>query len=315
MRVRVLDLDGSVLAQPELLRRCVTAVHDLRRWGPRIRLSCRFRSYCRFQAALEKALAYEPAIAPYVTFYGSGDFHHVTLALLRRIRTPFNLLVVDNHPDWMRGVPLLHCGTWLHHAASLPQVRRVFHVGGDVDFDNAYRWLAPWSQLADGKIKVMPAIRRYTKGKWAGIRHDPLRPDRQMPAVSHRVLKLLRNDLDDLARWPLYVSLDKDVLTAADAVVNWDSGHLRTQELEAVLQGFLTACNGNLIGMDVTGDWSPVNVRGLYRRYLDRVEHPVMKVDFRAAARRNEDLNLRLLSFVLERTSARRFDAERTTVA
>jgi len=129
------------------------------------------------------------------------------------------------------------------------------------------------------------------------------------------VLKLLRHDLDDLARWPLYVSLDKDVLTAADAVVNWDSGHLRTQEVEAVLQGFFTASHGNLIGMDVTGDWSPVNVRGLYRRCLDRVEHPAMKVDSRAAARRNQDINLRLLSFVLDRTSARRFGTERTTVA
>jgi arginase family enzyme len=315
MRVRLFDLDGSVTSQPELLHRCGRAVHDLRRWGPRIRLSCRFRSFYRFQAALEKALAREPATTPYVTFYGSGDFHHVSFALARRIRTPFNLLVLDNHPDWMRGVPVLHCGTWLHHAAQLPQVRRIFHVGGDVDFDNAYRWLAPWPQLAAGKIRVIPALRRYTKGKWAGIRHEPLRPDRQTQAVSHRVLKLLRNDLEDLARWPLYISLDKDVLSAADAVVNWDSGLLRTQEVEAVLQGFITASHGNLVGMDVTGDWSPVNVRGIYRRWLDRMEHPVLRVDSWAAARRNEDLNLRLLAFVLERASVRRLASEQTTVA
>jgi hypothetical protein len=315
MRVRLLDLDGGVSSQPELFRRCAAAVHDLRRWGPRIRLSCRFRSYYRFQAALAKALAHEPPTDPYITFYGSGDFHHVSLALARRIRTPFNLLVVDNHPDWMHGVPVLHCGTWLAHAARLPQVRRVFHVGGDVDFDNAYRWLAPWLQIAAGKIKVIPAIRRYTKGKWSGIRHEPLRPDRHTPAVSHRVLKLLRHDLDELNRWPLYISLDKDVLTAADAVVNWDSGRLQVAEVEAVLQAFLTASQGKLIGMDVVGDWSPVRVRGLYRKYLDWAEHPVLSVDPRAATRRNEELNLRLLAFILERTSARHYAAERISVA
>jgi arginase family enzyme len=257
----------------------------------------------------------EPPTDRCITFYGSGDFHHVTLALARRIRTPFNLLVVDNHPDWMRGVPVLHCGTWLSHAARLPQVRRVFHVGGDVDFDNAYRWLAPWPQLAAGKIKVIPAIRRYTRGRWAGVRQEPLRPARRISAVSHRVLKLLRNDLQDLARWPVYISLDKDVLTAADAVVNWDSGNLHIVEVEAVLQAFLTASQGNLIGMDVVGDWSPVRVKGHFRRYLDWAEHPVLSIDPGAATRCNEALNLRLLSFVLERTSARHYSAERITVA
>ena len=99
--------------------------------------------------------AVETPDEPTLTFYGSGDFHHVSLALVRRRRAPFNLLVLDNHPDWMRGVPFLHCGTWLYHAARLPQVRRIFHVGGDVDFDNVYRWLAPWPLLHAGKIVTL----------------------------------------------------------------------------------------------------------------------------------------------------------------
>ena len=62
---------------------------------------------------------------------------------------PFNLLVLDKHPDWMRGIPFLHCGTWLHHALQLPTLNRVIHCGGDLDFDNAYRWLAPWREIKD----------------------------------------------------------------------------------------------------------------------------------------------------------------------
>src|SRR5262249_54857056 len=141
-------------------------VTPLREWGPRVRLACRFGVFRRFEQELATRLASEAAPAkkgtgplesqvpspfsPAVTLYGSGDFHHVSLALVRRLKEPCNLLVLDNHPDWMRAVPLLHCGTWLYHAARLPQVRRVFHAGGDVDFDNAYRRLAPWPELRSG---------------------------------------------------------------------------------------------------------------------------------------------------------------------
>ena len=166
MDVRILNLDGALTAQ-ETLVRGLQVVDGARAWGPRIRLGCGFGHFRRFEHALSEQLGGDTDAEPHLTFYGSGDFHHVSLALLRRLREPFNLLVLDNHPDWMRGVPFLHCGTWLRHASRLPLVRRVFHVGGDVDFDNAYRWLAPWRQLCDGRITVFPAFRRFRRGAWA----------------------------------------------------------------------------------------------------------------------------------------------------
>ena len=130
-------------------------------WGPRIRLGCSFGRFRRFEKSLTDRLGRRPDDGPRLTFVGSGDFHHVSLALVRRLTTPFNLLVIDNHPDWMRCVPVMHCGTWLWHAYRLPNVRHIYHVGGDVDFDNAYRYLAPWSALKKGRIVVLPAVRSY----------------------------------------------------------------------------------------------------------------------------------------------------------
>src|SRR5436305_11448995 len=153
MPVRILDLDGGLLRQRRLCRlagRCL----DLAGWGPRLRLACSWASFERFECALARLLGGTRDVGPQVTFVGSGDFHHVSLALVRRLARPCNLLVLDNHPDWMRGVPVLHCGTWLRHAARLPQVARVYHVGGEVDFDNGYRWMAPWPDLYSGKITV-----------------------------------------------------------------------------------------------------------------------------------------------------------------
>src|ERR1700737_4472928 len=110
MRLRLLDLDGSVSSQSALSKSVDTATHDLRSWGPKIRMSCSFGSFERFEAALATALGDASAGSPALTFYGSGDFHHVSLALVRRIQTPFNLLGLDKHPAWMGGVPVLHWG-------------------------------------------------------------------------------------------------------------------------------------------------------------------------------------------------------------
>src|SRR5689334_20175229 len=104
MRVRVLDLDGSLRPQRAALGLADCDWVAARDWGPRIRLACTFRTYQRFRDRLASSLAPD---GPAITLYGSGDFHHVTLALLERINGPFNLLVLDKHPDWMRGIPLL----------------------------------------------------------------------------------------------------------------------------------------------------------------------------------------------------------------
>jgi hypothetical protein len=163
MDVRILDLDGGLAGQTALWRGRPTLA-SAQDWGPRIRLACSFRRYRAFERALAERLGGEADEAPALTFYGSGDFHHVSLALLRRLRGPFNLLLLDNHPDWMRRIPFVHCGAWLSHALELPGLRRVFHVGGEVDFDNGWRWLAPWGHLRARKIVMFPAVRRFAGG-------------------------------------------------------------------------------------------------------------------------------------------------------
>jgi hypothetical protein len=304
MDVRILDLDGSLTEQTDLLARSAPAVVPLRDWAPRLRLACRFGRFQQFQGALEDRLGVDDH--PHLTFYGSGDFHHVSLALLGRLREPFNLLVIDNHPDWMRGVPFLHCGTWVWHAARLPLANHIFHVGGDVDFDNYYRWMAPWPLLRSGRIRIFPAVRRYRRGGWSAVPSSPLRLQTRSPMPLARIEELLRPYRDELSALPLYISLDKDVLTTTEAVVNWDSGHLHLSEVEDVLRAFSDAAGGRLAGMDIVGDWSPVQVAGALRRLLDLTEHPALSVDAHQATRRNEATNLQLLERMMTLTSVRR---------
>jgi hypothetical protein len=296
MHVRILDLDGSVSAQTNLVRHTRAFVRPARDWGPLIRLGCLTSRFNAFERDLADRFGCADDSDPACTFIGSGDFHHVSLALLRRLTQPFNLLVLDKHPDWMRRIPLMHCGTWLNHAARLPLARRVFHVGGDLDFDNPWRWLAPWDLLASKRITVLPAVRRFHRGRWIGVAHQSLRPDLDCNVTRDRLEELLTPYRDDLANYPLYISVDKDVLQVADGVVNWDSGHLELSEATAVLEAFCAAAGHNLAGMDLVGDWSPVTVQGLFRRMLHWTEHPVLNVDADHACYRNEQTNLQLLA-------------------
>jgi hypothetical protein len=266
--LRILDLDGSLLPQADVFVDLATSWIPAGDWAPRIRLACPFWTFQRFQSWLETALSNSDAN---VTLYGSGDFHHVTLSLLRRIREPFNLLVLDKHPDWMKGIPFLHCGTWLCHALRLKNLVRVFHCGGEMDFDNAYRWLAPWPELRSGRIVIFPACRRFARGAWAEVAVHPLLIGRPTADILDDALEDYRGEL---AARPLYVSIDKDVLVAEDAAVNWDSGLLRTDDAATIIDTFLAAARGKLIGADLLGDWSPIRLGHLLNRICNRLDHP-----------------------------------------
>ncbi|MGA2705530.1 MAG: hypothetical protein ABSH35_31165 [Isosphaeraceae bacterium] len=290
LNLRVLDLDGSLTAQSSLFPPEAAAWVPARLWGPQIRLACTFGTFERFRRWLDGALE---TVDPGVTLYGSGDFHHVSLALLKRLPGPFNLLVLDKHPDWMRGIPFLHCGTWLRHALRLPNLNRVFHCGGELDFDNAYRWLAPWHEIKAGRVAVFPAQRQYVRGRWAGITVHPLL--REGVPLASALNDALRPFRDDLSRLPLYISIDKDVLCAEDAAVNWDSGLLRLPEAVRILETFLSASEGRLAGADVLGDWSPIELGHWLNRLCDRLDHPSPLLDEGEAAARNSRANTEIL--------------------
>jgi hypothetical protein len=299
LRIQVLDLDGSLSSQADLFAVAPAEWVPARDWGPRIRLACPFGAFARFRGWLGDAM---PDRSPGVTFYGSGDFHHVTLALLDRIREPFNLLVLDKHPDWMRGLPFLHCGTWLRHALTMPNLRRAFLCGGETDFDNAYRWLAPWPEIASGRVVVFPARRRFAGPGWARLRLQPFISEGIPPAVILQAA--LQPYLDELRRVPLYVSIDKDVLISQDAAVNWDSGLLRLKDALTALEVFLAAAEGRLAGADVLGDWSPVRLGHWLNRLCARLDHPNPRIDPADAAVRNRKANDALLRALLPITTA-----------
>ncbi len=201
MRIEILNLDDAQAGQSTLIDRS-DAVHCVQTWGPKIRMGCSFWRYRAFEEAIPSSAKSR------LTILGSGDFHHVTLALLRKLERPCHLVIIDKHPDWVRRMPIMHCGTWVAHALKLPNVRNIYHFGGDLDFDNFYRHLAPRAELRSGRIKVFPAHRQYATGDWPKIAHPPLRRNPDQPATLEELQSLLQPLAFELGQFPLYISLD-----------------------------------------------------------------------------------------------------------
>ena len=125
----------------------MNAIVPLREWEESIRFGCRMSELRQLQSVI---------VPSNVVFMGSGDFHHISHLLLDRIwnSEPFDVVVLDNHPDNMRFPFGIHCGSWVVHAARLPQIRCV-HILGITSADVSWRhaWENHLLPIVQGKIR------------------------------------------------------------------------------------------------------------------------------------------------------------------
>ena len=65
----------------------------------------------------------------------------------------------------------------------------------------------------------------------------------------------------------------QDAIVRQESVQNWNSGLLLRQEMVATLEALIELCDGNVIAVDVNGEFSPVYVQGLMRHWLHEEQH------------------------------------------
>lgn len=278
----ILDLDGST-QQLHGVDRLV-----LGEWQETLRFGCRMAALDRFEQAVAAALAERTTV-----FLGSGDFHHLSLALIRRFRgsaDPLQVVVVDNHPDNMRYPFGIHCGSWVRHAAALPFVSCV-HVLGITsdDVDSGHAWESHLRPLREGRVRYWCIGKDLGWMAGAGISGCSSHAD------GAAMIRAFRAEFER-SQGPVYLSIDKDALAAEEVRTNWDQGVLRLADLEAVI-GIL---NGRLVAADVTGDVSAYRYRGWLKRMLSALDRqPALTADVAASAQlAQQDVNRHLLEWL-----------------
>lgn len=269
----ILDIDGS-RSFPIGAERI-----DLRRWQGNLRYSASFSDLARLESLLRSSLEGKTA-----AFLGSGDFHHLTFALLRR-RTERNLhaVVFDNHPDNMIFPWGIHCGSWVYHAARLPNIRKISVIGitsGDVSGINLLQ--NHYSVLRSGKVayycfRELPAALGILS---SGAAHDARGARKRWAAWLQDTF--LKDGSD------LYLSIDKDVLCPAAARSTWDQGVMEAGELLLAVK----TLSPRVVAADIVGEPSSYAYRSPVKRFFTWLDDCAKNTEIDPAphARINQDI-------------------------
>ena len=300
MRTVILNIDDSVTRQERLVETFRPEVVDLGEIAPLLRIGCRASSYDRLLSPLDDVYGFD-GDAP-LTFTGSGDFHHVSLAIVRRIGEPFNLVVFDAHPDWIRHVPIVHCGAWIDRATRLPNLRHVYHFGVHHDIGGAWLFFAPLKRMRNGGFRVFPARASESEALCRRAPCEEIHKGEGDTAIELFISNRLSRYLDEMCRYPVYVSIDKDVFYNDEAVTNWDGGLLRVAEALKILKAIFEHPRFRPIGMDIGGDYSEAEFKGLLRKLLHLYEKDARRESsVEEAGANNEDINIKLGKLYMER--------------
>lgn len=163
-----------------------------------------------------------------IHFLDSGNYHYLSKFWAEKIESPFSFVIFDNHTDMQEASfwGLLSCGSWIRDfILSNKYVKEVCVIGPDKK--------AFWECEKEILEKVIPISREEMK---------------QGKTQWYEFLK--RNK-----ETPIYLSIDKDILSLEDARTNWDQGDVSFEEIKEWLKELFSDCF--VLGTDVCGEHTP----------------------------------------------------------
>ena len=254
----ILDFDHSV----GFLKEATTI--PLSDWQEDIRFGCSKQKYNQLKQYIEKSLP-----ETYGTvLMGSGDYHHISLLLIERLaakceQTPIEVVIFDNHPDNMRYLFGIHCGSWVSYVASLPFVKHVHVVGiTSNDIGLAHSWENRLKPLFNNKLTYWSMDVNVNWAKRVGLG----KAFRSFPNSDELMVSFISYLYQSSSS--VYLSIDKDVLSEASVKTNWDQGRLEPYHILDTI----SALNSRIIGSDITGDVSIWQYQSKLKRFLSSLD-------------------------------------------
>ncbi|ELH8609780.1 TPA: arginase family protein [Enterobacter kobei] len=275
----ILNFDSAVCNIPEPIN------VPLQAWQERIRFGCRWSTFRQLEPLISAALTEQYGCV----FTGSGDYHHLSYLLLQHLalQEEIQLVICDNHPDNMRYPFGIHCGSWVYWATRLPQIRHVHVIGiGSSDISASHAWENHLGPLVKRKLTYWSTGVDARWLRWLNASHA----NRAFPDADSLMFEFLQTMDKTL---PVYLSIDKDVLRPTVVKTNWDQGIFE----EKHLQDMITACQGRIIGADITGEASVYQYKNRFKRWLSAADGQQTPSEMEIARWQHQQnaLNLRLL--------------------
>lgn len=299
--IRILDLDGSIAIQKELISKYHPEIINLRDIGPQARLWMDIKR----KAMVEERIRNLAKNA--ITFIGSGDFHHISAILINQFKEPISVIIFDFHPDWFILPPYFACGSWVNRILENQNILKCLLIGAsshdlstrDLQTGNLYA-------LKNNRVEIYPYIHKpslvflrpvpenLSLEAKRGILHSRIYwsqlKDKKIEEFFPSLIKRLPTK-------EVYVSIDKDCLSKDYAMTNWEEGYLALDELIVMLKMIKEKLD--IVGLDITGDYSKVDIKGRLKNFISELDHP-KDIPARCGRRAsvnaiNEATNLKLL--------------------
>lgn len=243
--ITIFDFDGSVTAQYAFLRR----FRHLRITRPMTLFQQSARLWCSERIFFKISQSMQLENINQFSLLGSGDYHHLTLALLQQHKLPLTLVLFDNHPDWMRPPHKYHCGNWVYAAARLPQIERIVIIGlENGDLCGKKFQYGDVESFINKKIVLLP----YTATESVLSTQQTIKLQSYLKSSLEKGMQEI---LDAITTQRVYVSVDKDCLSTEDAMSNWEQGTLPLDTVISCIHAIRGA--HDIIGADTVGDYSP----------------------------------------------------------
>lgn len=166
-----------------------------------------------------------------IHFFDNGNYHYMSKIWTDMVQEPFTLVVFDHHPDMQppRFGDILSCGGWVKKVLDENKfIDNVVIIG-----------------VAD---HLVDEIREEIASHPSGARIDKVSFIRESEIANIQTGSLPTAH----STQPLYISIDKDALSHADAATNWDQGSLRLEHMKAIISEI--AKDRRIIGVDICGE-------------------------------------------------------------
>ena len=158
-----------------------------------------------------------------IHFLDSGNYHYVTKLWLDLVKEPFDLLVLDHHTDLQQPAfgDILSCGGWIRKVLEQnPYLNHVFLAG------------PPQEAVKEAELELPEKL--WSRVTW--IPEEALGQNGKYGSLG----------------FPVYISVDKDILSPGFARTNWDQGQAGIRETVDFIRGFLKG--RRMIGADICGE-------------------------------------------------------------
>lgn len=160
-----------------------------------------------------------------IHFIDSGNYHYLSLLWLSKINEDFNLILFDHHPDDQPPSfgQITSCGGWVLEAKeTLSHLKNVYTFGVNEVHD-------------PDRVYCYEANEAIALGQDSHASNNTFKDISEIPT--------------DL---PLYISIDKDVLSTDDAITDWDQGDMSLEEMIELLSELVK--DRRILGVDICGD-------------------------------------------------------------